>query len=154
MSQVLNQFQQAPVKGQLASSPNFNVISAVVDQDESGTLEPGQCVKIVDRAVPAVTVEAQDDAEAVSYGVVLYNIKQAGFVAGDPVEIALGIGAIVYMEASAAIAKGAQVSYVVSGEKVKTAAGAEVVIGYALDKAAADGDLIRVYLIAVPVGGP
>jgi hypothetical protein len=54
------------------------------------------------------------------------------------------------MEAGAAIACGAKVMPVVSGSKVITAAGAtKSVVGVALDKAAADTNLIRVYILGL-----
>jgi hypothetical protein len=53
---------------------------------------------------------------------------------------------VMYMEASAAIARGAPVMPVVTGSKVATATVGKTVIGFAFDKASADGSLIRVYL--------
>lgn len=145
MTQVPNQFRQSVVKGQLDLRMNPNTIPCQIDSGEAGTLIPGQAVKIVDNAggVPKVEAIAADTDKI--FGVIAYNIKNASFVAGDAVEISAD-GNVIYMEASAAIARGAKLMAVVTGSKVATVTGGKIVLGFAFDKAAADGDLIRVYM--------
>lgn len=146
MSQLVNQFSQAPVKGQMDLRFNMNVVSCRVKSDESSALVHGQSVKIVDLAdgVPTVTAVAADTDDV--FGFVSYSNKDQSFAAGDMLEIAALRGNVMYMEASAAIARWARVAVVVSGSKVVTASGTKTVIGRAYDKAATSGDLIRVVI--------
>jgi hypothetical protein len=146
-----NQFAQSPTKGQMDLRYNPNTISCQVKSDEATALVPGQCVKIVDSAggVPKVTAATVNTDDV--FGIVAYSNKQSSFAAGDAVEISFFRGNVMYMEASAAIARGEKVSPVITGSKIVGHSGALRVIGRALDKAALDGDLIRV-IIDLPGG--
>lgn len=145
MTQVSNQFSQTPVTGMLDLAFSPNTIPCVVLSTEATALIPGQCVKLVDNTsgIPTVTAIAADTDNV--FGVVAYNQKDPSFAAGDVVEIACDMD-VIYMTASAAIARGAAVMAVVTGSKVATATVGKTVIGFAFDKAAADGSVIRVYL--------
>jgi len=138
-----NQFSQSVEKGQLDLKYNGLVLSCIVASGE--TLVPGMGVKLKDVAGKGISIEALDADTDNAFGVVAYNTKEASYSGLDAVEIAAQ-GSVVQMEASAAIARGAQVMPVITGEKVATATSGKTVIGVALDKAAADGDLIRVLL--------
>lgn len=146
MAQELNQFSQSPVQGMMGLHPSTSIIECQVGSAEAGTLVAGQCVKIVDDAggVPKVIAATADDAD--NLGFIVYNIKNAGFTAGMAVAVAIGYGAVIYLTASAAIARGAKLMVVIASKKVATATGGKAIIGWAMDKAAADGDLIRVNL--------
>ena len=141
-----NQFNLSVVKGMLDQAHSFNTLSCKVKSDESNPLVSGQKVKIVDSAngVPEVTALEADTDKV--FGVVNYNMKDASFKAGAHVEIS-AFGNVIYLEASAAIARGADVMPVITGEKIATATEGKSVIGYAYDKATADGDLVRVMLM-------
>lgn len=148
MSLNINQFALQAIKGQMDLGFETEIVSAQIDTSEAGTLVAGQAVKLVDSlgGVPKViAVAANTDAV---YGIIVMNIKNASFKALDSVEIATFKNACMYMEASAAIARGANVSVVVSGSKVHTPAGAsgEIIIGQAYDKAVNAGDIIRVII--------
>jgi hypothetical protein len=145
MSLNQNQFGQLPVKGLVDLRYSLNTISCRVSSSESVALVPGQAVKLVDVAggSPVITAVTSDFDSV--FGVVNYNIRDASFAAGSAVEISSSLN-IIYVEASAAIARGAAVMPVVTGQKVATATAAKTILGLALDKAAADGDLIRVIL--------
>lgn len=145
MAQLMNQFSQAPVKGALDLPGIGDVVSGMVYSSEAVALVPGQGVKIVDSAggVPKFTATTVDGD--IPFGFVIGNLKDISYAASDRVEIALP-GAFMWMEAGAAIARGAAVEAVVATQKVITSAGANPVIGQAFDKAAADGDLIRVWI--------
>lgn len=146
MSQNPNQFSQSVVKGLADLRLSPSVISCRVDAAQAVALIAGQCVKLKDVAGGSPVIEAIADDEDKVFGVVLYNIKDSSFSANEAVEVAFD-GSVVYMEAGAAIARGADVMPVVTGSKVATAAGNDkAIIGIALDKAAADGDLIRVLI--------
>lgn len=144
MVQSVNQFAQKPEQGQLDLTGGRPTLTGQVDSSETGTLVAGQAVKMVDSAggIPKFVAAGQDDD---IYGFVCYNFKNTEFVAGDQFEVTTGSGAIMYMTAVAAIARNAQVMIDDTEVKVATAAvGSHRIVGRALDKAAADGDLIRV----------
>lgn len=147
MALNINQFAQTPVKGQLDLSVGVKqVISVQVDVSSAGGLVDGQAVKLVDvkGGIPNV-VECAADSDDV-FGFIVYDIKDKAFNAGDKVEIAFARGSVMYMEASAAIVPYAKVAIVISGQKVVTATTGQMIIGYAIDKATASGELIRVMI--------
>jgi hypothetical protein len=145
MALTQNQFGQTVTKGQVDLRLSPNIISCQVGPD-STDLVPGQCVKLVDSAdgIPKITAIEADTDDV--FGIVAYDIRKSTFEPGDKCEVAFFRGTVVYMEASAAIARGAKVSAVVSGSKVVTASAAKRVIGRAFDKASGNGSLIRVIL--------
>lgn len=148
MSLQQNQFNQIPVQGQMDMRFNPTSIQCEVDVSSNGGLVPGQAVKMVDSAggVPKV-VEAALDSDEI-FGFINYNIKDKQYDAYDAVGISLVNGGnVMYMTASAAIARNAVVGVVIASKKVKTSAGGSRDVGRALDKAAADGDLIRVIML-------
>lgn len=144
MTQVLNQFNQAPIQGMLDLAFNAQTVSGQLDSTSAGGLVAGQAVKMVDNSggVPKF-VECAADTDDV-YGFINYDIKSATFAAGDNVEVSAMRNNVMYMTASAAIARNAKVMVVVASSKVATATSGKTIVGRALDKAAADGDLIRV----------
>lgn len=141
-----NQFALTAVQGQVdLGQVSGNVLSCQVDEAETATLVAGDAVTIVDSAggVPKVLKVTANTAKP--FGFLLRNIKDSGFGAGDRCEIGR-VNTVVYMTAGAAIARGADVEYVAADTKVITSAGTNPISGFALDKAAADGDLIRVWI--------
>lgn len=145
MTQYPNQRVMTTEQGQVDYAINPSIISAVIHSTETGTLVPGQSVKIYDVAGGVPKVVARDaDSDAV-FAFIIRNPKDASYEAGDSCEIAIA-GSVIYMTAAAAIARGATVEAVVASKKVQTVSTGSPV-GIALDKAAADGDLIRVYII-------
>lgn len=146
MAQTMNQFNQAPVQGMLDLRFNPNTISCAIDVSSAGSLVPGTAVKVVDNAggVPKV-VECAADTDDV-FGFINYNIKNAKFNAYDAVEISAFRDNVMYMTAGAAIARNAKVEIVVASVKVITATSGKTIVGRAYDKAAADGDIIRVVI--------
>lgn len=151
MAQNPNQFKQSVEKGQVDLQMSLGTVMSVqVDAAQVAALVPGQAVTIVDSAggIPKVIAAAADTNDI--FGFVAYDFRKSSFAALEKCEIVFFRGGVMYMEASAAIARGAQVMPVISGQKVATAAGTgKRIIGRALDKAAANGDLIRV-LVDVP----
>jgi hypothetical protein len=146
MTLNINQFAMSTVQGQMDLQFNGSVISAQVDSTQATNLVAGQAVKLVDSAggVPKVVgLAANTDS---TFGYVIRNLKDVDFPAYAQLEIALQ-GSVMYMTAGAAIARGASIEVVYTTNKVITNAGVNPVAGYALDKAAADGDLIRVYVL-------
>ena len=151
MAQNLNQFKQTAERGQIALlTANSPVISAIVDSSETGTLKAGDAVKLVSTStgIPHVVKLAAGDTTVVPVGFVVFNpVTNAGIIKNQAIEIAI-TGAFMYMEASAAIQAGANVSYAYNTGKIATE-NSTPVCGTALDAAAADGDLIRVAVKAI-----
>jgi hypothetical protein len=146
MSLNINSFGLSTVQGKLDEQHNPSTFPAQIDSSSAGNLVPGQAVKIVDSAggVPKV-VECAANSDDV-FGFINYDIKSQAFNAGDRVELSAFRGNVMYMTASAAIARNAKVSIVISGSKVVTASTGLTIVGRALDKASANGDLIRVMI--------
>lgn len=142
----INSFKITPVQGQVDLNFAGSVVSARVKSDEATALVAGQAIKLVDSAggVPEVTALTANTQQA--FGFVTRNLKDQDFPAYASVEIGLQ-GTVIWMTAGAAIARGAKLEVVYTTNKVITNAGTNPVCGYAYDKAAADGDLIRVYVI-------
>ena len=145
MTQYPNQRVQTVEQGMLDLALHQAVLAVRIDATEAGTLYPGSAVVIKDVAGKVITVTEADDDDDSIFGYVVYNQKDSGYVAGDMCEIAYA-GSIMHMTAGAAIAKGAKVESDVSALKVITQS-SNPVIGIALDKAAADGDLVRVLIV-------
>lgn len=147
MTQIMNQFAQSEVKGSLDMAYNTTVLSVMLHSTAGVGLVAGQAVKVVDEAdgvIKVIEVAANTDDV---FGFINYDVRRATFTAGDYVEVSAVNGCVMYMEASAAIARWARVSVVVSGSKVVTASAALTVVGRAFDKAATTGDLIRVWIL-------
>lgn len=145
MTQSLNQFAQSTEKGVLDLALNPNILSCRIAAGSASDFVAGTAVTLSDVTGKILVVDkaAIDDD---ILGFVVYSAKKSVPVAGDFIEVAIS-GSVMQMEASAAIARGADLQIVVASDKVATAAtvGATIV-GKALDKAAADEDLIRVII--------
>jgi len=149
MSQSLNQFNQNAEAGDMTLKPAKNVVSAQVDSSQAGTIAAGQPVKLVDSAGGIPKVVALADPDDVTFGFVVRNPKKSSYSALDKLEIATGYDDVMYVVAEAAIARGALLrNYDATSGKVVTATGGsgKHIVGWAFDKAAADGDLIRMSL--------
>lgn len=150
-----NAAQQVPIGGQVDLPFNTNTMSAVIDAAQSGTLYPGQAVKLVGTAapggIPHVVACTADTDEC--WGFLEFEIKQQGFVAGSRVNVSTG-GNVIYLYATSAILAGAQVQLDITATTTLTSNGVTTivqysganVVGYALDQALAPGALIRVKL--------
>lgn len=146
-AQTQNQFNQSPIQGQAGLGRQPSTISAQIDVSSAGGLIAGQAVKLVPTAAPGVphVVECADDSDDV-YGFINYNIRNATFKAYDSVELSAFRGNYMWMTAAGAITQGADVMIVIASKKVTTATSGNRIIGKAFDQAAADGDMIRVYI--------
>lgn len=141
-----NQFQQLPIQGQLDLAVGGASSTLAARIQVGNTLIPGQAVKIVDSAseIPLVQALAADTDDI--YGFIEYDIKNQSLVEGRIANVSRGRLNIMYMIASEAISPYARVMVVVSSKKVANATSGKRIAGYALDKASADGDLIRVQI--------
>ena len=140
--QNLNQFTQTPGLGSPDLAFNFNTKSVQITPDSVSTkLQVGQAVKLIAGASPTIRVDMAASADA-PFGVIIASLKKNTYAAGDTVEVACR-GNVIYLEAVAAINRGAEVENVPTGPTVQTkAAGAR--LGIALDQASGAGQLIRI----------
>lgn len=139
-----NQFAQTPTVGSPDLAFNFNTKSVLLNPDSVATkLMVGQAVKLIAGAVPVILVDQAGAAEQ-PYGVIIFSLKKNVYAAGNTVEVACK-GNVIYLEAAAAIARGAAVENVPGGASpvVQTkAAGAR--LGFCLDQATAAGQIVRI----------
>jgi len=144
MTQLSNQFLQTNEKGALDLAKNENLFDCRIDPASVATLNGGAPLKIVDVAGERIVVDLATLAADDIFGFLPLETKTNEFTASNLIRCASFMSVMV-MEASAAIARGADLEIVPTGVKVATNAGGTS-IGRALDKAAADGDLIRVLI--------
>lgn len=143
-----NQFEQTAIKGQLDLKGNHETISVEVDASQGATeLLHAQAVKIVPGSVggvPKVIACAADTDEV--YGFINFDAKDRGYAVGEKMEISQATN-VMFLEATTVIARDAEVSLdvsVIGG--VAAGVSGDRSVGYAIDAAAAIGDLIRVKL--------
>lgn len=154
-TQNMNQFKQTASVGMLDLQTNPNPAVMTVrhnsEATSTNTIVPGEGVKLVDLGaddpggVPFADKRAAD-SDGIK-GVKILNPKQNAVPVGDVFEIA-GQGAVIFMEASAAIARDALVALVIATAGQVVTRTTEEVFGIAIDKAFAAGDLIRVEVTA------
>ncbi len=141
MTQLVNQFELGKEKGQLDMKFGQNVIQVRANV----ALTAGQAVKIVDVAGGIPNVDAAGDTDEV-FGFVTYDLKKNTVASGEVCAIALK-ESVMYMTAGAAFAPMTELMHVLATLKVITATGVtKCISGWALDKASADGDVVRVYI--------
>lgn len=145
-----NQFAQTTILGQTDLPISPGTVAVQVDSSQSGSLFPGWPVKMVDSAGGIPKVVACSANSDVVLGWINYNVKNKSFAANDVCEISMK-GNVMYLYATGAIARGAQVQLdqltgANFGVKTLTGASGAQIVGFAYDKAVAAGDLIRVYI--------
>lgn len=143
-----NQFNQVPYLGMIDMRFPYNTVSVLIDASQSSALYAGAAVKMVDSAggVPKVVGCTADTDEVL--GFINYDIKTVSYTAGVPAEISMA-GNVMYLYATAAIARGIQVALALStngGVQPATGATSDRIVGWAYDKATLPGELIRVFL--------
>ncbi len=144
MAFQLNQPFASALKGQIVNGSNTNRVSCIIDPASTNTFYGATKVKISGSANGQTYVEKAAATDR-GYGFITYSPIKNTFIAGDKVEVAL-VTNIMNMEAGAAIASGAAVESVASGDKVITAAGTNKIAGYAVTSAAASGDIIQIQI--------
>lgn len=143
-----NQFQMSSYLGVVDQAYNFNTSAVDIDVTQATTLYTGAAVKMYDRAggAPKVVGCAADSDNVL--GFINYDIKNPSYIAGSRAQISKA-GNVIYLYATGAIARGAQVSLdLTTNGGVRSAAGntGDCIVGWAYDKATAAGELIRVFL--------
>jgi hypothetical protein len=140
-----NQFQRSNIKGRLDEILNLNQFRCIVDKDEESTLVPGDAVKIKDVAGTLIVVEKAAALTDDIFGFVPYSVDKNEYVANDLLQIA-SRDCVMVMEASAGIARGVSVQFNPATRKVATKTGTNTAVGISLEKAAADTNLIKVWI--------
>jgi hypothetical protein len=147
--QSQNQFAQSPYLGMIDMRFPYNTVSVQIDVSQATALYAGSAVKMVDSADGTPKVVGCAAATDEVLGFINFDIKTVQFLAGSLAEISMA-GNVMYLYATAAIARGAQVVLDLSTNGgVKTIPGGssgDNVVGWAYDKATAAGQLIRVFL--------
>ena len=145
--QNLNQFKPTSLLGGLSFVNNPNVKSVKIDPASTATkLQAGTPVKLVDKTSSEVLVDACSAATDPVYGVIIFNAKKGTYSAGQTVEIACK-GTVIFLESSAAIARGARVSSAVTPTAptvVTNTTSTNARVGQCLDKCAAANVLVRI----------
>jgi len=143
-----NQFAQTSVVGMVDLRFPYNSVSVLIDASQATALYQGSAVKMVDSADGVPKVVGCSAAADEVLGFINFDIKNVSYVAGDAAEISMA-GNVMYLYAANAIARGAQVQLdVVSPGSVAAVVGSSGadIVGWAYDKAASAGSLIRVFL--------
>lgn len=137
------------IKGRKVLPANTESFSGIIDAAVEGSVAPATPMKIVATSakLPHFAPAGADDKIV---GFLEWNVIRTNYVAGEPCQVSPDTN-VMYMEASEAIAAGANVTMdSFSNITIKTAAEAsgddpaDPVIGYALEAATAAGQLIRV----------
>ncbi len=142
-----NQFAMAPFLGTIDQRFPYNTSPGLIDVSQATPLYAGSAVKMVDSVdgVPKLVGCSADSDEVL--GFINFDVKTTAFVAGVACEISKD-GNVIYLYATTAIARGAQVQLdVINGgvAAVTPSSGADIV-GWAYDKAVSPGTLIRVFV--------
>lgn len=143
-----NQFDQRSVAGMKGLQGQADrVISVQIDEAFVGEIREGEAVKLsanTGEGVPKVELADGDTDEV--FGYVVYANKQSTYKAGEYAEIAME--GVRYLFAGDQIDAGKKVVHdtAIRGTVLEASAGGSRVVGYALDKANAQGELFRVML--------
>jgi hypothetical protein len=149
LTQNASQFLQTALVGQQDWTVNNNIVAVRIDPAYAGGLPlvAGQAFKITDVAGGTPIVIPVADATNTPDGVAIHTMKRDTFIAGDYIELAL-VGSVVYMQTSAAIARGAKVQVDPTGPTISTLTSypTNASLGKMLDKPTGTGQLARVYI--------
>lgn len=157
-TQSLNQFKQAPVVGRLDLSVNPNPSTMVVRYNPGATstlyFVPGEGVILKDLSTSDVggvpVVDKRSGNNVGIFGTVIAATKTAKFYPGDTFEVALE-GSVMYMNANAAINRGATVALVVATPGNVVTKTTEDELGQCLDHASEANKLVRIRIKPVTV---
>ncbi len=144
-----NQFAQTSYVGVVDLRFAYATVSVQIDTTQATPVYPGSPMKMVDSAGGVPKVIACDADTDVCVGFLNFDIKSTQYVAGDRAEMSMG-GNCIFLYATTAFARGAQLRLDIAGNGVKAVGGSSgaTIIGWAYDKAVTPGDLVRVFLTA------
>lgn len=144
----MNQFAPtSEIKGRLDLQANLDSYAGLVDSTQATALKPGDPVAIVSTS-KKLPHFVKATVGAVVMGFVKWTAKKAEYAAGDMVEVSYA-NDVMYMEANAATNAGAAVNIAdLTNVRVAAAGAGKSIIGYSMESASAQGDLIRVRITA------
>ena len=145
MALLQNQFGLTTEVGTLVSGSNVQTVE-FYSASPTDTIVAGEMVVL--GATPSGAVPKASKGSALTdlfLGVVLTNILKSSWAVGERMEIGSATD-VVYMTASAAITAGAKLQYDYATGKVATQTGTNTVIGMALEDAAGNASILRVYV--------
>lgn len=144
----MNQFAPtSEIKGRLDLQANLDSYAGLVDSTQATALKPGDPVAIVSTSTKLPHF-VKATVGAVVMGFVKWTAKKAEYAAGDIVEVSYA-NDVMYMEANAATNAGAAVNIAdLTNVRVAAAGAGKSIIGYSMESASAQGDLIRVRITA------
>lgn len=157
MSVNMNQFAKSIFVGQLdlmagGIGPSFTLR---IDPDSAASdIEAGVGLKLVDggandpNGVPLCDILGADTE--IPFGARIYDLKNGIVQPGDIVQVSFD-GNIQWMEAAAALTRGAEVALDVLNPGQVQAKGTDALYGRLLDKSFATGDIVRVLVGTGPV---
>lgn len=139
--------------GQVSFVPNPSILSARIREGTSVVIQAGSVVNLYSGGLASGEVLIDGSTGPTNgpvWGVVIYNPRKNLHVAGTTVEVATE-GSVVWLESSAAIARGAKVSSsaaTAGNDPLVTTnvTSTQHIIGYALDEATAANQLIRIMI--------
>ena len=144
-----NSFAQSEFLGVIDQRFPYNTLAVQIDASQATALYAGSAVKMFDSAggVPKVVGCSANDDDCI--GFINFDIKTVQFLAGSPAEISSN-GNVLYLYSTGAVARGAQVTLDLSTNggvrDIADADSGDEIVGWAYDKAASGGTLIRVVL--------
>ena len=140
----INQFEQAPVRGQLdLQVMKSGVIQGIVSADQGTALAAGDRMKLDTASgnIPSFIAAGIDDP---AIGCLVFDEKKASPVAGDVIQVTFFGGPVMWLQAGAAVVAGVPVEYNSSGKVITLTTNKQV--GIALVVATAADQVIRVIL--------
>ena len=142
-----NAFLQAPFLGMIDMRFDGDTVSVEIDSSQATPLLAGAAVKVVNSldGVPKVVGVAANSDDV--FGFINFDIKSGNFQAGDRCEISQA-GNVIYLYATAAIARGARCQLDIlspGGVTALVASSGADIVGYAYDQGVT-GQLLRVRL--------
>ena len=144
----MNQFAPtSEIKGRLDLQANLDSYAGLVDSTQATALKPGDPVAIVSTSTKLPHF-VKATVGSVVMGFVKWTAKKSQYAAGDMVEVSYA-NDVMYMEANGAVNAGVAVNIDdLTNVRVAAAGAAKSIIGYSMESAASQGELIRVRITA------
>lgn len=144
----MNQFAPtSEIKGRLDLQANLDSYAGLVDSTQATALKPGDPVAIVSTSTKLPHF-VKATVGSVVMGFVKWTAKKAEYAAGDMVEVSYA-NDVMYMEANTSIGAGVAVNVAdLTNVRIAKAGASKSIIGYSMESASAQGDLIRVRITA------
>lgn len=152
LSQLMNQFVQAPILGLVDLTPSPNVLTCQINPSSSATsIQVGDAVKLIAGTSAMILVDkCSGPTDGPVFGVIPYNEKKNIYAAGDIIEVS-GANTFVFLKASGTVTRGDKVTTTASTTAADpvvatvTVPSTQYVTGVAVDTAAT-GTLVRVQI--------